>query len=334
MAITRIITHKIQKLSPSEEAKLQLAEEESTVDGKLEECARELKLAFIAKQGKLYGRFSSDTGDHPLSSIMGEMIEKKLSFVSFSHTAMKYLKSEIDKTEDPVEAHVFFVEEFLEGSEVLYIFVVHHSAGVCLDGELQLMDSQYLDTKGVKLAARVNLREWQGEDNRLNYLSVLPWRGEKNISDAFVFFTGFTDKVDVKAETEAFLDIVTEYTGDQPEEVAQETKANIVSYCLEQHKQGRPVVIEELSSQVNAESKKEFEAYVHKRQESPKKEIIPDAGQLKQFVRISGRNESLSMSFSAKCLGESIIYNETDDTLVIQNLPKSLKNRLVKHLKN
>lgn len=333
MAFTRIIAHQIQRLLPEQEATLKLRPEECELDGRLEECARELKLTFIKKQGKMYGRFSSDIAEHPISACLKQYREERISFTTFTHTAMKHFKADLDKVAVPVEAYVFFVEEQLENTEVLSIYLVYHNSAQYLNGELKLEDSLYLDTSGIKLAARINLTEWQSDDAMLNYLSVLPWRGEKELTDVFVHFSGITDKLDIKAETETFLEIVTDYAQTQPEETAREIKNTVVDYCLEQHKQGRPVLIKELSPQISEETQDKFEKFAQQKQPQLRPELIPDQSQLRQYIRISGRDERLSMSFSAECLGESIVYNEDDDSLVINNIPSSLKSRLVKHLK-
>ncbi|HOY23652.1 MAG TPA: nucleoid-associated protein [Cellvibrio sp.] len=47
---------------------------------------------------------------------------------------------------------------------------------------------------------------------------------------------------------------------------------------------------------------------------------------------MSGRNDSLSMSFDAECLGNNIHYDVASDSLIIKNLPPALKARLLKHL--
>jgi nucleoid-associated protein len=64
-----------------------------------------------------------------------------------------------------------------------------------------------------------------------------------------------------------------------------------------------------------------------------KPDFIPHAGQIRSYVRISGRNDSLSMSFASECLGREIEYDAEKDVLTITNLPPSLKARLIKHLK-
>jgi Nucleoid-associated protein len=50
-------------------------------------------------------------------------------------------------------------------------------------------------------------------------------------------------------------------------------------------------------------------------------------------VRISGRDELMSMSFASDCLGETIVYDAETDSLTIRKIPSALKARLMKHLR-
>jgi len=333
MAITHIIAHKIQRLTPTTAATLALREDELNSDGKVEECARELKISFIKKLGKIHGRFSSDSAEHPLSAWLREQREEKMSFAAFSKRAMEHFKLELDKGEALIDGVVFFIEERFENSHELYFLVTDHSAGQYLDGKLNIADSIYLDTGNITLGAKINLGEWLGDNQHLNYLSVLPWRGEKDLSDAFIAYTGFTDKADIKGDTEVFLEAVDSYTAQLPEDLAHETRARVVNYCLEQDKAGNRVVINDLSSQVNEGNQQEFAKHLKVNQPQLKSELIPDRVQLRQYIRISGRDDLLSMSFDSKCLGESIVYNSDSDSLTITKIPSALKTRLLKHLK-
>ena len=334
MAISHLIAHRLQRMAPSSPATLSLRDKELVRDGKVDECARELKLSFIKKLGKIHGRFSNDAANHPLSTWLNECIDEKMSFVSLTQHAMKHFKLELDKTEALLDSYIFFVQESYEHADELYIFASDHLSGQYIDGELNIADSIYLDTRSITLAAKINLREWQDEDKNLNYLSLLTMRGEKDLSDAFVAFVGFTDKADIKEETENFLEAVESYTKELPQEQAAETRETVVNYCLEQDKAGKRVVIADLSSQVNEEKQKDFEQHVLKSKPQLKPELIPDRAQLRQYIRSSGRNDLLSMSFDSKCLGESIVYDSESDSLTITKIPSALKSRLLKHLKS
>lgn len=333
MAFSHIIAHQLERSSPTGPLGIKKRAELFSSNGKIEEIARELKHTYIKKSGKAFGRFSSDTAAHPLSQWLREYREDKLSFSSFSHTCLNHLKLEIEKTEAVLYAHLFFIQEILEGDQYLYLVVVENNSGSYLDGNLELTDSISLDTQTFNLAARIHLNEWEAGDNA-NYLALLRWRGEKDLSDMFANFLGFTDKIDPKAQTQELLDMVDQFTQQLDVEAASFTRKSVVNYCLEQAKQDKPVVLQELTSQVQQEQVEQFSEFVKTHSGSLQVEIMAEPSALRQYVRLSGRNELLSMSFASDCLGQSITYDAETDRLIIKDIPPALKARLLKHLKN
>lgn len=360
MPLSNIIAHRIQRIQPTETATLSLHDETWALDGKVEECFREFKHAMIKRVSKDYGQFSDDISSHPLSSWLKEYIDAKMSFESCSKKAMEHLKVELDKTEEVIDCFVFFAHEAQESAEYIHIFVTQHNAGLFLDGDITLNDSLYLDTSNIQLAAKINLTDWQSGDSYkvANTLTLLRSRGEKELSDIFLAFIGFAEKVDIRADTEEFLSVVSEYTKDLPKDVAQHTKRQVVDYCIEQNKMGQPVVMDELSKELKAnpaprvttiatneetgetveippepmKPMPEFSNFISDKPTATKPKLIPDAAQLKQFVRLSGRNQQMSMSFSPSCLGNSIIYDPETDSLIIKEIPARIKAHLAKHL--
>jgi len=342
MALTSIIAHRIERSSPTALANLTLRASPWALDGRIEECFRELKHGVLKRTGKDYGRFSDDRANFPLSGWLDEHLANKLSFESFSEKSMQHLKIEIEKSEVPFDGFIIFAHESLEHGDFLHIFLAQHNSGQYIDGDITVSDSLYLDTSGVRLAAKVNLTDWKSDDPyRIgNSLIFLRWRGEKELTDVFESFIGFAERVDLTADTEEFLGLVSEYTKDMPDEIAQQTKSEVVDYCLQQDSIGQPVVLADLSEQLKSADgakpdapTKEFSSFVTEAKPQTKPELIPDKSQLKQFIRISGRNDLLSMSFASSCLGETVIYDQESDSLTINNIPPSLKTRLIKHFK-
>jgi len=335
MAFSHIIAHRIQRLQPTSSAQLQLRPEMFSPSGKLDELGYELKVNFIRKGGKFYGRFSDETVEFPFSSWLKECREDKLSFESFTHKAMKQFAYAIEKTEITFDAYVFFLIEKIEAGDSLYVFVVEHTNSVYLDGDLAISDSCFLNSAKFTLATKINLQDWEAGES-VTYLAILRERGEKEFSDAFTEFVGFSDKHDVKSDTVEFLKIVDNFTEALDETTAKMTRSKVVDYCLEQNKAGKSVVIKDLSNTLSEELKTyepdHFSRYVASTQDHIKTEFIPDTSQVRSYARISGRNDSLSMSFDAECLGNNIHYDAASDSLIIKNLPPALKARLLKHL--
>lgn len=336
MALASIISHRIFRTAPGARVETQLRAEAFNSGGKLEELIYELKTNFVRKSGKSYGRFSSETAEFPFSAWLREYREERLGFVTFSQKSVQHLQSELEKTESLFDVHVFFAEENIEAGRYLYLFMLEHMSGLYLDSRIDLDDSRYLDTAGFSLAAKINLSDWDAGDSA-TYLTLLRGRGDKDVSDAFARLTGFSDKHDIKSDTSDFLKIVDHYSDTLDEQTARVTRTKVVDYCLEQNKAGKPVVIVELSNNLATELKshepEHFSRFVETRQPEKKAEFIADSTQIRNYVRISGRNDSLSMSFASECLGKEIVYDADQDVLTIKNIPPALKARLLKHLK-
>lgn len=336
MALTSIIAHRIYRHSPGDAFELQLRGDVFTTDGRLQELAYEFKTQFIRKGGKSYGRFSDELGEFPLPAWLRDYREERLSFISFTHKAMQHFQQVLEKAESLLDAYIFFVEEKLEAGDTLNVYLVEHHSGLYLDAELTVDNSLFLDTSGFTLAAKIQLNDWTSGDSN-TYVTLMRSRSDKDIADAFTQFIAFTDKQDIKQETAEFLQIVDNFSQTLDETTAKITRSKVVDYCLEQNKAGKPVTIAALSSNLAEEVKsyepERFVRYVETSKPDLKPEFIPHAGQIRSYVRISGRNDSFSMSFASECLGREIEYDATNDVLTIKNLPSSLKARLIKHLK-
>ncbi len=336
MALGSIIAHHIHRTSPSGDINIQSSNDVFADSGKLEELAYELKTQFIRKGGKSYGRFSAEIGEFPFPAWLQDYRQGCLSFPTFTQKAIQQFAQLLSSSESVIDSHLFFVEENIEAGSYLFIYALEHQSGLYLDAEIALNDAHYLDTANFTLAAKINLNDWDAGDSA-TYLTLMRSRGDKDVADAFGNFIGFSDKHDVKTDTAEFLDAVNHFTQTLDEPIAKITRTKVAEYCLEQNKAGKPVVIQELSHSLAAEIKSyqpaEFTRHIEIQKPDFKTEFIPHAGQVRSFVRISGRNESLSMSFASECLGKEIEYDAEKDVLTIKNLPSSLKARLIKHLK-
>jgi len=363
MAIVNALVHRMIRGAPGESVKLEVGQELLPINGKIEDLLRDLKNCYIGKAGKAYGQFSSEYADYPFSRWLQEYLDEKLGFASFNDKLLQHFSLILSESSVSMSGHLLVVHESLADSDQLYLFFIEHNEGLYVDGEQQLTSSLYVDVSGVRLAVKVNLTQWQQttsielEDRTAlnHYLSVLRARGDKDLTDAFYKMLGFTDQLNIAAETSNFLDAVAAYTRALPEEKAVETRHKVVEYCTEQDKSGRPVQFEQLSAHINEEEPESFSQFLQKNLKSVsdsksdaehssgeneashsiapvKTELIPDRNQLRQFVRISGRSDALSLSFTSDCLGESIVYDTESDSLTIHRIPASLKARLLKHM--
>ena len=335
MAFSAIIAHRIRRDAPGSAITLSLRAEPLPINGVLEELAYELKTQFIRKGGKHYGRFSTDTGEHPFSSWLNEYRAEKMGFASFTQKVLQHYKLLLDDTDVLLDSYLVFAFEQIEAGDFLHVYMLEHMSGLYLDADITISESLHLDTSGFTLAAKINLTECDAGDSA-TYLALVRLRGDKALTEAFAKLVGFSDKHDVKSDTVEFLQLVDTFSETLDEPIAKSTRTQVVNYCLEQNKAGKAVVIADLSQTLAQEIKsyepERFKKFVEEKQPEIKAEFIPDSAQLRNYVRISGRNDSLSMSFASECLGKEIVYDAAEDVLTIRNIPPALKARLLKHL--
>jgi len=343
MALSFFTACYMQHTAQANQFRCQQPTQELGTGGRPEYLLRELKQAFVGKAGKIHGNFSRDLSEAPLKPWLQELQEEKMSFKSLSDKLWQHFETSLAGSSVDLDAHILVFIESLAECDFLHLYLLDHKEGLYLDSDIQLGDSLYLDVSKIIAGCKINITDALINDEDMQSdspIAMLRPRGDKELSDFFCEVMGMGDPLDTKADTANFLDAVEEFTRDMDEDKAALCRNEVVDYCIAQDKLGETVVFEELSSAL-AESKaieddssfSDFVAdYQSQRDIAKTEELIPDRSKLRQFLRISGRSEQLSMSFNAECLGDSIVYDPSADSLTIKAIPSALKMRLMEHL--
>ncbi|GLS25475.1 nucleoid-associated protein [Marinibactrum halimedae] len=332
MSFQNFIAHQLERAGDTAPIQLVAGERETELNGRQQELLRELKLTFVQKAGKSHGTFTGELDKAQLSQWLREVHEEKLSFTEFSRKAMAALKSELQNVELPLSGFFVFFSEMLANEDFFYLLLVEHNEGLFFTPNLALESSRFIDVKQLRWGVKVNVTEWLQDPNELGCVSQMRARGDKDLSDVLSHWIGFTNTVNTSEDTEEFLSIVEDFSRSLPEEDAKQYRQKVVEYCVEHDKRGEKVEYEALSQFVDDKEPSALVDYVMAKQPEPKATLIPDRSVLRQYVRFSGRNDQLSMSFSSDCLGESIMYDKATDSITITNVPPALRARLLKYL--
>ncbi len=331
MPIKHCIIHKIERTVPGEQITVQSREEELPSEGPIASLFEQYKLNFLKRSQKQYGHFNVEAEGNPLPGLLREHVSKKITFTHLSQAAMQHLKLLLDSVEDAFSASVLFVFEELGEQNSAYVFWLNHESALQITRDLEVQETQFMDTSKLQYAAKIDLQEWLDDDTH-KYMSLLATRGNKPFTDAFTQFMAFEEGVDLVAQTTEFLEIVEEYAEALPEESAKEYKTKLMDYCIEQNQMGAPVFIEELSSQLDERKPEVFVDFVVEKQQQkeqiPKTEIHTDRASLKRYIRFAGRDKNMSISFASDVFGEAVEYDEKEGALIIKQMPKSLKEQL------
>lgn len=363
MPVTHFITHQINKETQKTAAMVTLTANETEVDDYCHLVMSQLKGIFVQRASRRYGCFNTQVTR--IKDLTLNWLSDQQDFLTWTKKVSQQFADIMGNTELEIDGYLAFATEELAESNKLYIFHLREKSNLCLTADLQLSESRVIDFSNTGFglcidtsALKKEQEKGQKEDKHSEekYFTFSFGRGDKAIQKLFSDFTGFIDTLDTEQETQEFLQIVEEYAQTLPESESAETKTKVIDYCMEQDKQGEAVAFKTLSGQLDNNAPEKFEQFValkkrERRQISPvsepsingdassaeladgesatKAELIPDRKSLKNYLRYSGRNKEVTLSFAATALGTDISFDASENSLTIKNLP----GRLLKQLK-
>ncbi|MND30773.1 Nucleoid-associated protein YejK [compost metagenome] len=330
MPIRHCIVHLIDKKPDGSPAVLHARDCELAASDAIENLLADLNDSYNAKQGKAWGFFHGESGAYPLSGWLKQYLDEEKDFTAFSRVAVEHLQKLMEESNLSTGGHILFAHYQQGMTEYLAIALLHHSEGVAVNAELDVMPSRHLDLGQLHLAARINLSEWKNNQNSKQYISFIKGKNGKKVSDYFRDFIGCQEGVDGPGETRTLLKAFSDFveSEDLPEESAREKTQTLVEYATSQTKMGEPVTLEELSSLIDEDRPKAFYDHIRNKDYGLSPEIPADKRTLNQFRRFTGRAEGLSISFEAHLLGDKVEYDEEAGTLIIKGLPTTLVDQL------
>jgi len=330
MPIVHSVIHLIEKRPDGSASKLHLRDTEFADSAPLENLLADLSLSYNAKQGKVWGFFQKESGAYPFSGWLSQYLREEMDFLAFSKQAVEHLQKLMDESNLSVGGHVLIAHYRQGMTDYLLIALLHHSEGVAVSDALEVTAARHLDLSQLHLAARINLSEWQGNADSKQYLSFIKGKNGKKVSDYFRDFIGCEEGIDPTGETRTLLKAFSDFVedGELSEEMAREKTDTLIDYASSQAKLGEKIALDELSGLLDENNPRAFYEHIRHKDYGLSAQIPPDKRTLNQFRRFTGRGEGLSISFEAHLLGSKVEYDESQDCLIIRELPTQLKDQL------
>lgn len=334
MAIRNLVFHKLTRWQDDQPSSITHGPLVDSPSADHQALFSQFKKLFQFRAGKLFGEFSSETSESHFKPWLQEVANGSLSFLSFSEKYLSQLKELVDKTPESLERHVLMIDEDHADGDRFWVFLLEDSSGLMLESDQSLNTIDYLNTSKLELALKVDINNWRDGDGHAPYLTVIKGRGAAKLGEAFVQSIGFQSSVDTQKETETLMEILASYTKDSSPEESTQVRQRAYDFCVEQQQLGEAVPLTELSGYLDENQPSRFAQYAEEQASlTPEKELRPDTRKLKHLVRMSGKGNGLSLSFSSDLFQQTILYDEQSDTLTITSIPKTLKKQLTDYLK-
>lgn len=330
MPVRHSVIHKIDKKPDGSPAMLFLGASEQVESPARDDLMSQLNESYNATAGKGWGFFHRESGAYPLSGWLGKYLAGVTDFLTFSTTAVEHLTKLMEESNLTTGGHALFCHYQQGMTDYLVIALVQETEAVTMTEELALMTMKRLDLDHIRLAARINISEWQNNKQSKQYISYLKGKQGRKHNDYFRDFIGCQEGIDAPSETRTLLKAFSDFveSEDMVEDTAREKTHTLVSYSMAQAKLGEPITLDELSGLIDEDRPKNFYDFIKAKDYGISESLPPDKKTLNKFRRFTGRAEGMSISFEAHLLGDKIKFDEEGGTLTLRGLPTQLTEQL------
>lgn len=285
---------------------------------------------FFSKKKKGYAQFSSD------SVLESKMHNSDLDFFSFSSQAAEQLKDELCKYPFSDEGVLVFAEYQSLATDYIMIALVPYGNGATVKENLGLAPTDYLNIENIKLAALINLSEYEGSEDAKDYISFVKGKSGRKVSDFFLDFLGAELGMDSKVQTIVLTQAVMDFCSESglEKEEALSLKKQVVDHCKDKSNVGDNVIISELSSELPPNKDGlSFLDFTYEQGYELEDNFPVEQSVIKKLTKFNGSGGGLNISFDAIIFEERVFYDPETDTLTIKGTPPNLRDQLVRFIK-
>lgn len=321
MAVTDWVFHQLSKTSLEQGAELRLREQASDPDYALSMLS-EFKRIQASRSGRQLGGLNADA--MAVRASLQQWRQGEIPFLRLTQLLSQQLVLKLDQGEETFIGYLCYLLETLESGERLYLLHLRTSAGLNLNQSLDLQATDYLDLGDTGFLICLDLQRFEQGD--LPYLTLSFGRSERGLKNLIQEWIGFAETLDKRAETERFLTWVDDYCETLPVEEGEKLREEVVGFCVERERSGEAVAYPEMAEEVDPG----IVQFIQQQDSQSQNHLHPDRKALRQYLRLTGRSQDLSLSFASSSLGKGIEFDPTQEVLIIRELPKGLLQQLKK----
>lgn len=326
MALSHVLLQKLERSQYNGDIAIISRDQANAIDGPIYSVFEQARNAFMRNANKQVGNFDTAGEHQQIMALIMNWQQQQMDFTGFAKRSLQLLQQQLVPSEEPFTAIILTALESIAEQQFLSIFWLSEVDIITYGADLEPINGRMIAPEKLQFGFRLALDDWQSEASSQTYLSHFCSRGNKAFSEAFTRFSNFTQRIDNQRQTEEFLQLVDDYSQSLDKDQSQAVRSSILDYCVAQDKIGQTIEVQALSEHINEKEPQHFADFA---KEKHSNEIIYTHRQsLKRYMRYSGRDSSLSISFSAERIDKDIVYDPMSSALTIKKLPKSLKQQL------
>jgi len=332
MSSTHLIAHQLS-IGSGKPSSIKLGNKEIPQNDQTQKLINEIKSGFLGRLSRQHGNFAQESEASPLSHGLTEYLEEKTSFIEMTGQLIEHFKTMLSESEQVIDTHAICFAEENGDTQFFYLILASMKSAFTISDELTIKPAQFLDLGPSLFGIKVDITEWIKNKNYA-YLSLVPPRGNRELIDIFHALTGFSRGLDKVESTDNFLAGVEAFSQQVPQDQVDTYRKQVVDYCVDQDERDNPVDLRDLSHAVEGIDSNSFTQFMSDYTADDENALMMDRRRLRRYVKFTGREKDLAISFSSSQLNNRVQYNPNSDTLSIKGIPRALRDQLLQHLNN
>ena len=327
MQVKNMVIHKLEKKQGGN-AVLTKATKQLAITDVHQNFMKEVKQVYYNKSNPVYGSFDAAADSYPYQTYINNYLFNELPFYEFTLKAIRHFEAIMNEITLATGGYVLFCH-FTLSEDFVAVIVLNDKESYIINDNLDVNANARLDIEKLDVANFINCCKWKNQEDV--YLSFT--KGKKEISNYFKRFIGCTDYASAKESSEKLKRAINDFMfqNGYDKKSAEETKELVFAYCESQMKIKEDIRLSFVSNLISGEEPEKFIAFAsaEKYQVSA---LFKGHTTLKSLKYYSYNSKDFTIAFDSKLLGDTIIYDDSKNNLLIKNIPDYLKNQLTKKL--
>lgn len=329
--IVGLVVHKFDKLKHGA-ATVDLRPDVIAVNPTAVRLVEQLHHLYSDRPQKGFGKFEDDQDNFPMGRFVRDYyVNKTTSFYDLSCSMMKHLEARANQEPLSTGGYVVIAHVTNGATHWLLALIVTEVLGTAITQGLEIVDSVHLDMTNLRVAGRVNLSDWV--DGAERYISFL--KGKSEVSTYFKLFLGCNTVLENLVESQKFTEALRAYVNSELPDAEERGRTLDLAYehLAEMAKSQTAISLEAFANQFAPQDPKVLLGYLTQEDLSLSDGFIPDRRAIRSLATFKGKAKDWKLEFNRAAIrSQELDYNKADNTIVLSNVPDSLKNLLIEEL--
>ena len=293
---------------------------------------------YTGRVRKGYGRFDSEEINYPTASVLRRVFkEKTLDFSDASRVLAKTLAARADSVALATGGYVLMASvSNASGTDWFIVAIINNIDGSAIDDTtLEVVNAVHVDLENLRVAGRVNISQWLGNDPKCRYVGFLKQRDE--VADYFKLFLGCNDFIADTEETKKLVAALKKFSKQEglPQEKEEKFLQTAYTFCNEHKEQEKPLSLEALSNAIWPDEPTKLQAVFVDDDIQIHDGFVPDGRSIRALMRIKSKTAYWSINLDRHAFSTGYAhYNQQKGELTLRNLPSELRSELDREIKD